>query len=659
MRRDHFHFNEDTLRKQYDIRLLSRLLPFIKPYRLFFLGSIFLVILITLLDISLPYVTKIAIDRYIVPQPQHSAQTANGNALKQQERYLKVDPGDGDLMEMVTHYPQLFRQEKGYMVIAYKDLPKLPASDIRKLRRQDLTGVSGLALILLLIVCANFIMNFGQALVMEYTGQKIMHDLRMSLFNHVQNLSVSFFNRNPVGRLVTRVTNDIQNMYEMFTSIITFVFKDLFLLVGITLVLFSIDTKLALISLTILPVVLITALKFGSAAREAFRTMRIKLAEINSRFSETIEGIRVVQLFRQEKNNYLSFRNLNHEHYLAGMQQVRVFAVFMPIIEIMGSTAVAVVIYYGGGGVIHERITLGALVAFISYIRMFFRPIRDIAEKFNIMQNAMASAERIFLIFDKETESFDLISSDHSEDIQRIDSLEFAHVSFSYVEGEPILKDISFRLNRGESLAFVGPTGAGKTSLINLLVRFYNPESGVILINGKNISDFPLKAVRDKVALVTQDPFLFSGSIRQNISPGRPDISEEDFNHVVDTANCRSLLDKLPEGADTRLSERGDSVSSGERQLISIARALASDPELIIMDEATSYIDTESEQKIQDAMGKLMTGRTAIMIAHRLSTARNADRIMVMNHGRIIESGSHDALMEKQGFYYRLNQLQG
>ncbi|MCP4680971.1 MAG: ABC transporter ATP-binding protein, partial [Desulfobacterales bacterium] len=435
MHREPYHFNEETIDKQYDIKLLARFLPFVKPYKLFFLWSILLVVIMTLLDLSLPYVTKIAIDQYIVPHTE-AIRKSKGNETAKKTRYLRIDSNDPEVINITRRHPGLFKREKDRMIITYEDLSALSQKEIMVLRRDDLSGVAGIALILISIVFVNFIMTFFQVMIMEYTGQKIMHDLRMILFGHIQNLSISFFNRNPVGRLVTRVTNDIQNMHEMFTSVITFVFKDLFLVIGITLVLFSINVKLALISLTILPVVFYTALKFGSAAREAFRTLRIKLAEINSQFSETIEGVKIVQLFRQEKSNFQAFKKLNHDNYLAGMQQVRVFAVFMPLIEIMGLTAVAIIIYFGGGSVVQGHISLGAFVAFISYMRMFFRPIRDIAEKFNIMQNAMASAERIFLILDKREKLPDPPSKEKLSGLENINSLEFSQVFFSYIKGE-------------------------------------------------------------------------------------------------------------------------------------------------------------------------------------------------------------------------------
>ncbi|MBW2199841.1 MAG: ABC transporter ATP-binding protein, partial [Deltaproteobacteria bacterium] len=543
-------------------------------------------------------------------------------------------------------------------------LKKLAPEDLAVLRENDHAGVGVAAGVLLGLILFSFGLNFVQVMLMEYTGQMIMHDLRVHLFNHIQSLSVAFFTRNPVGRLVTRVTNDVQNMHELFTSVIVFLFKDLFLLIGIAVVLLSINWKLALVSFTVLPFVLYASFKFSSLARDAFRVLRIKIAEINTHFSETIGGIEVIQVFRQEKNNYRHFKNLNHENYLAGMWQIRIFAVFMPIIELLGLVSIAVVIFYGGGGVLSEKISLGALVAFIFYMRMFFRPIRDIAEKYNVMQNAMASAERLFLLLDN-TDKLPLPVSGGKPDLEsgvpvmeKITELVMEDVSFHYIEGETVLKGISLRVRAGGSIALVGPTGSGKTSLINLIPRFYDPSMGRVLINGHDIRNIDISVLRSKMALVMQEPFLFSESIRNNIVQGNLNLSEEAIAHIIKASNCEPLLSRLPDGLDTVLAERGASISSGERQLISIARAFARDPDLILLDEATSYIDSETERKIQAALFNLMKNRTSIIIAHRLSTARIADNIIVINRGQIIETGTHDELMQSKGFYFRLNQLQ-
>ncbi|MBW2604390.1 MAG: ABC transporter ATP-binding protein [Deltaproteobacteria bacterium] len=665
---DYGYFEEKQLGRPYDVKLLGRLYPYTKPYKLLLLSSIVLIVLITLLDLSLPYVTKIAIDRYIVPgQNLKKIQMVESNENK--SRTLKADMTDPEIKSIVRKYSDLFKTQGSFAFISFRNLNKLDKKDLLILRKRDLSGVTFITAVFLAVVIFNFVLNIAQVLIMEYTGQMVMHDLRVHLFKHIQSLSVAFFTRNPVGRLVTRVTNDIQNMHELFTSVIAFVFKDLFLLVGIALVLMGIHLKLALVSFTVLPLVLYASLHFSGRAREAYRTLRIKIAEINTRFSETIGGIKVIQLFLLEKQNYIGFKNLNHEHYLAGMRQIHVFAIFMPVIEILGATAIAVVIFYGGGGVLSGTISLGALVAFLSYMKMFFRPIRDIAEKYNILQNSMASAERIFLILDSSETIQQPVanigfrpefrSKPAGTVVDKISEISLEKVSFEYVKDEPVLKNVSFSIKAGETLAVVGPTGSGKTSIINLIIRFYDPTSGRVLLNGVDIKERYIKDVRAKMALVMQDPFLFSETIRENITMGTRNLSESTFQQILQDSNCKTLADRLPEGVHTVLSEGGTSISSGERQLISIARAFARHPDLIILDEATSYIDSETEVKIQEALIKLMSNRTSIVVAHRLSTARDADKIIVLNRGQIIETGNHSELMNLQGFYYRLNRLQG
>ncbi len=657
MHPDYGYFEEAQLGKPYDVKLLKRLLPFIQPYKLLILWSILLVIGITALDLALPYVTKVAIDRYIVP-PTADAAGALTRSDGTRSRYLKADLKNPRQREVAQKYSALFRIEGQTALISFDELARLEKSDLKILRQKDFGGLAKMAAIFLAIVFFNFILNFTQKMIMEYSGLMIMHDLRMKLFIHIQHLAIEFFTRNPVGRLVTRVTNDVQNMHELFTSVISLVFKDCFLLVGIASVMLVLNWKLALVSFTVLPIVIFASAKFSVKARDVFRTLRIKIAEINTRFSETIEGIRVIQLLGQEAKNYQKFNQLNHENYLAGMRQIHVLAVFMPIIELLGVTAAALVIFYGGSRVLNDTLSLGTLVAFISYIRMFFRPIRDLAEKYNILQNAMSSAERILLILDTENTLAKTRLQISPPALGRIREIRLEDVSFSYIGDEKVLKNITLQINAGETIAVVGPTGAGKTSLVNLMPRFYDPTSGRILINDIDIRKLDSAVFRDKMALVMQEPFLFSGTIRQNIFEKTGHTTEEAVQEIIDAANCRTLIQRLPDGLETVLTGGGTSISSGERQLISIARAFARNPQLILFDEATSYIDSQTEQWIQQALEKLMKNRTALIIAHRLSTVRHVDRIIVLNRGRIIETGSHAELMDQQGFYYRLSQFQ-
>jgi len=649
------YFEEEELGRVYDAKMLKRLWPFVRTYRLLLAAATLLVILITLTELSIPYISKVAIDSFIVPDVENSKQETGNSKI----RYLKTGITDPEAEAIVRKYSELFTVKENYAIIPFGELSKLEKKDIAVLRKDDIRGVGMAALVFVFAVTLNFILKFIQIMIMEYAGQKAMYDLRVHLFSHIRSLSVSFFTRNPVGRLVTRVTNDIQNMQDIFASMIVFIFRDLFLIMGVAVVLLCMNWHLAMVSFAVIPLVLCSSLYFSRLARGMFRVMKIKTAEINTRFSETVGGIKIIQMFSQELKNFHEFKILNREQYMAGTGFVLILARFMRFMGFLDVFVIALMIFYGGAKVLDGSISLGELVAFLAYMRMFFGPIQDIAQKYNTMQNAMASAERIFLILDSREQlpvSSDLLSVSPYQN--GITDIRMEDVCFSYVENEEVLKGIFFEIRAGETFAIVGPTGSGKTSLINLIIRFYDPVSGRVTINGQDIRHQDISALRSGMALVTQDPFLFSGSIRENIFPGDVHISEKEVESVLTASNCRAFIERLPKGLDTELSEGGSSVSSGERQLISIARAFARNPQLIILDEATSYIDSETEVKIQEALGNLMQNRTSLIVAHRLSTTRNADRIIVLHRGKIIESGNHEALMARRGFYYKLNLLQ-
>jgi ATP-binding cassette subfamily B protein len=622
MRTNYGYFEEDHLGKPYDLRLAKRLFGYIHPHGHLLMFSIVLTMAITALDLTLPYLTKVAIDRYIVHDVSDNAsRTIDG--------------------------PQ----------IAHKDLSCRKKADLTIIRSKDYAGMTWIAMIFLGIIVCHFVFSFGDVIIMEYVGQSIIHDLRRDLFAHLLRRCVTFFTANPVGRLVTRVTNDIQNLHELLTSIITVLFKDIFLLGGIAILLLVIHWRLALICFAMLPIVFLTTWYFSRLARDVFRDLRIRIAEINTRLHETIAGIRVIQLFCGETRNYDGFSRLNHKNYLTEMRQINIFAVFMPVIDLLSSTGTALVIWYGGAHVLADDMSLGALVAFISYMRMFFRPIRDMAEKYNIMQSAMASSERIFLLLDNRDEIPDPVRPVALETARGV--ISFDRVGFSYAgTGERVLTDITFSVRPGQTVGIVGQTGAGKSSLIHLLERFYDPTEGRISIHGIDIRRIPKAVLRSRMALISQDVFLFADTLRNNILGGNKDISEERLKQIIAAANIGRLIKALPEGLDSELTEGGRILSVGERQLIAFARALAHDPEILILDEATSSIDTETERLIQEAASNLMQGRTAIVVAHRLSTIRHADRIIVLHRGRIREAGSHDELMAGQGIYYQLYQRQ-
>jgi len=614
---------------------------------------------VTLLDLSIPYITKVVIDNHIVPQVTgHKMSTAGEDEKK--TRFLTVDITDARNQAIIKAHKSLFTffDEKTAR-ITMADLKQLDPDEIATLRREAMFKTTLAAGLIFVVALAMFVLNFVQVMLMEFAGQKIMHNIRMAVFSHIQRQSVTFFSENPVGRLVTRVTNDVQNMHEMFSSVIIFFFKDIFLIAGIAIALLILSPKLALACFCVLPLALLGAMVFAGVSRGPFRIMRIKLASINAGISETIEGITVLRLFRQEARNFRKFDKINDDYYTAGIRQINMFAIFMPVVEALGSVALAVVIYFGGQGVLSDTMTIGVLAAFIAYIKMFFRPIRDIAEKYNITQNAISSIERIFLVLDtnKEIPRPSGPAVARSEDFH-ISSLSFNNVSFAYNPEEPVLENISFSVKKNETVAIVGPTGAGKTSIANLIMRFYDVCEGSVFINGQDIKTVPSSVFRPNIGLVMQDPFLFTGTIAENLLFTSKTVSDDELALILENARCTDMISRLEKGVETMLTHRGTSFSSGQRQLISIARAFANDPDLIIFDEATSYIDLETEASIKQALSNLTSNRTAIIIAHRLSTVRDADRIIVLSRGRIVETGTHDQLMAKKGYYYKLNKIQ-
>lgn len=585
---NHHQAEEEILGKAYDARLMRRLIKYLAPYKLYVVISIILLLFISALQLAGPYLTKIAIDRYIATQ--------------------------------------------------------------------DISGLSRIALIFLAILIVTFFLRYLQVYIMQFIGQKVMFDMRMKLFSHLQEMSLSFFDKNPVGRLITRLTNDVEVLNEMLTSGIITIFGDIFTLIGVVTIMLWLNFKLALISFAVLPLLVYATLLFRQKARKSYRAIRTRIARINAFLQESIVGMPIIQIFNREKKNFHKFEGLNHHYLEACLRSVFYHAIFHPSVEIIGSLAIALIVWYGGGQLLEGVLTFGALVAFIQYMNRFYDPIRDLSEKYNIMQSAMASSERIFRLLDTKIEVKD---PELPLSIKKMrGEIEFKNVWFAYNGKDDVLCDISFHLQPGEKVAIVGATGAGKTSIISLLARFYDPQKGKIFIDGRDIRDFRQRELRRYLGIVQQDVFLFSGTIEDNIKLGENKIdfrqAEESARHV----NADRFIKELPQGYQEDVRERGSLLSVGQKQLLSFARALVFDPKILILDEATSSIDTETEMLIQDALAKLLQHRTSIVIAHRLSTIKGVDRIIVMHRGRIRESGTHQELMRKKEIYYRLYQMQ-
>jgi ABC-type multidrug transport system fused ATPase/permease subunit len=511
---------------------------------------------------------------------------------------------------------------------------------------------------------SGFFMQFFEVIALETMGQRVMQDIRVELFNHILRLKTPFFDTSPVGRVVTRVTNDIENLHNLFTAILVNQFKDVFLLMGILAVLFNIEYRLALLVLILVPFIILVSFLFSRWARDVFRDIRALIGQINAAVQETLSGIRILQVFQQEHRRAEVFRKINSRTYEANIRQVKIFAFFMPLIEIIGSFAVALIIWRGGMGIIAGGLSLGALVAFLSYIRMFFRPIRDLAEKYNIMQSAMASTERIFQLMDMERETEEERDASSSESDVRFakefeKDITFSRVWFRYGEDKWVFRDLSITFEARKTTAVVGPTGAGKSSMIYLLDRFYHPEKGVITIGSRDIRQVPLHILRKNIGFVLQDVRLFSGTLWENILLGAAEKDRAYAAGVLNRLGIPDFSDRFQEGLETRLGEEGRGMSSGERQIIAFARAFAVNPPILVLDEATASVDPLTERLIQQALHVLLKGRTAIVIAHRLSTIRRADRIVVIQDGHVAESGTHASLIEDSGLYARYHRIQG
>jgi len=603
------HHEEEAIDKAYDAHLMRRLLQYLSPYKLQVLASMLIIGVASLLQVSGPYLTKIGIDNYIV----------NG----------------------------------------------------------DMAGLNKVILIYLAIILIGFLFGYLQTYIMQLTGQRIMFDLRVQIFTHLQSLPLSFFDKNPVGRLMTRVTTDVDVLNELFTAGVVTLLGDLLVLLGIVAILFVLNAKLALVAFSVIPLLFLITVVFKIKARDSYRRVRTAIARINAFLQEQISGMSIVQLFNHEQKSFQRFEQINRVHLKANLDSVMAYSLFYPAVEVVSALAIALIIWYGGGQVLQNELTFGALVAFIQYSEKFSRPIAELSEKYNILQSAMASSERIFKLLDTPV---DICQPENPLRLNEIrGEIEFRNVWFAYSKLETklsassreassangdeadwdwVLRDVSFRVRPGESVAIVGHTGAGKTTLTSLLMRFYNVQRGQVLLDGHDIRELDLRQLRNAFGFVLQDVFLFSGSIASNIRLGTPWITEEAIYRAAQDVNLDEFVEGLSNGLAEEVKERGSTLSTGQKQLIAFARALAHDPKNLILDEATSSVDTDTELKIREAIARLMRGRTSIIIAHRLSTIQKADKILVMHKGQVREMGSHQELLAKRGIYYKLYQLQ-
>jgi len=573
--------------KIYDWQLLKRLLQYGMQFWYLIAIAVFMIILAAGLDILGPYITKVAVDRYIIPK--------------------------------------------------------------------DYQGLLNIVLIYIGILAGSFVIKYFQILLTQYIGQRIIFNLRQEIFSHLQHLHQQYFDKNPVGRLMTRVTSDVESLNQMFTQGIVMIFGDLFLIIGIVIMMISLNLQLALWTFSVIPLLFFISFLFRKKVRHSYSQIRYYLARINSYLQEHISGMSIVQLYNRQKKDFEDFKEINWQHTLAFIKTIFYYALFYPGVELVSAIALAIIIFRGGWLLNSTTVTLGVLIAFIQYAKMFFRPISDLSEKYNILQGALASSERIFKLLDTQPT---IVSPPNAYTKSQINgNIEFSNVWFAY-NSEYVLKDLSFEITAGKRYALVGHTGAGKTSIIRLIGRFYDIQRGEITIDGQNILQWDVQKLRQEMAIVLQDVFLFSGTILENIRLGRKDISEDEVVEAARLVNAHHFIEKLRGGYNAAVRERGSNFSMGQRQLLSLARALVINPSILLLDEATSNIDSESEALIKEALKIVLKNRTAMVIAHRLSTIQNVDKIFVLHKGVLKEQGTHQDLLKQRGFYYKLYQLQ-
>ena len=683
--RKHFDvLEEKRIGKVKDSDIFRKLVEFAKPYWKIFLFTVFLLLGTTVFELGMPYIMKSAIDRALMPTAKKltkedmltkdlknkykDAFYGNIVVLYKLPRVAKKDLEAGKYLSRTSYFTFPLKNEltsilkkhnipymvkKDAIFVEQHTIYKLPRKELNILRSEHYSLLVKYAFLYLLFLFLNFVFTFLQVYFLQYFGQLVMYDLRMAIFKKIMRLPISYFDKNPTGRIVTRATNDVNAINEMFSAVLVYTIKDLFLLTGILIVMFKLSPTLSWKIILFVPFIIGLSLLFQKFARRAYRNVRRKLSKINAFTQESISQIDVVHVFYAMDKMIRRYREINHELYKANIEQMYVYAFFRPIMEMLRVVAVGAVVYFGGKGIFENYVTFGTFVAFLSYIDMFFAPIRDLAEKYNILQSSFAAGERILLLLEEEEEKRD--GAHTREHIKG--TIDFEHVWFSYDGERWVLKDITFHVNEGKTVAIVGPTGAGKTSTISLLARFYDHQKGAVKIDGIRIENYDVTSLRKHTAFVFQDVFIFKGSVRKNIALW-DDIDEKDIEEALELTYAKEFIDKLPKGLDTELGERGVTLSMGQRQLLSFARAIVRKPRILVLDEATSNIDTYTEHLIEKALSNLLSDRTSIVIAHRLSTIRNADKILVILEGTLKEEGTHEELLKKDGVYAKLYKIQ-
>lgn len=656
---------------------MKRLLSYLKPHKWVMTLATVLVLFIIAVELYRPIIVGNAIDQYIngyyhpYVEADVSASDAvnwNGLVLSRDQAVSKADSASFyQIFLWKDHYymaENLTRAEctalqnadtsvlKNYV---REGAQKLTSNDLKVLRQNDFKGILKAGILFLLLLFSGFFLNLADTWLLQKMGQQIVYKLREETFTHIHSLSLSFFNTTPVGKLVTRVSNDTEAVNELFSTILVKLFKNVVKIIGYAVVMLSINVKMAGISFLLLPLVAILTFIFRHLSRKAYQITRNKITELNTFLSEHISGMKLIQIFAREKEKYSEFEGKSMELYRANFREIMTFAIFRPSIYLVSVIAMILVIRTGSLSVLNGSLSLGTLFVFITYISSFFEPIQELSEQLGTLQSSIASAEKIFSVLDVKPE---IVSPTDPAPVNILGEIEFRHVWFAYEEENYILKDVSFVIHPGENAAFVGATGAGKSTILNLIGRYFDIQKGQILIDGIDIHEIDLDVLRGAIGQVQQDVFIFTGDIKSNISLNNEAISPDDVRRAAEIVNADPFIQKLPHGYDEPVTERGSTLSAGQRQLLSFARTLAYDPKILVLDEATANIDTETETLITQALARLMDGRTTIMVAHRLSTIQHADKIIVMHHGEIKESGTHQELLVKDGLYKKLYELQ-